>query len=53
MVERVGSQVAPEAIEAGLARGGTSAGWVGDAFTWDLEISNFMGKIKEVAGGTG
>jgi len=25
---------------------GTSAGWVGDTFTWDLEISNFMGKIK-------
>jgi hypothetical protein len=25
---------------------GTSAGWVGDTFTWDLEVSNFMGKIK-------
>ena len=23
---------------------GTSTGWAGDAFTWDLEISNFMGK---------
>lgn len=23
---------------------GTSTGWVGDTLTWDLEISNFMGK---------
>jgi hypothetical protein len=25
---------------------GTSTGWVGDTMTWDLEISNFMGKMS-------
>jgi hypothetical protein len=24
---------------------GTSTGWSGDAMTWDLEVSNFMGKM--------
>jgi hypothetical protein len=24
---------------------GTSTGWSGDTMTWDLEISNFMGKM--------
>ena len=24
---------------------GTSTGWTGDTFTWDLEVSNFMGKM--------
>lgn len=24
---------------------GTSTGWAGDTFTWDLEVSNFMGKM--------
>ena len=25
---------------------GTSTGWSGDTFTWDLDVSNFMGKIS-------
>jgi hypothetical protein len=25
---------------------GTSAGWAGDTMTWDLELSNFMGKMS-------
>jgi hypothetical protein len=25
---------------------GTSSGWAGDTFTWDLEISSFMGKMN-------
>ena len=27
---------------------GTSTGWSGDTFSWDLEVSNFMGKISAV-----
>jgi len=25
---------------------GTSTGWTGDTFTWDLDVSNFMGKMN-------